>query len=120
MLLHLLKSKLHLATVTAAKLHYHGSVSIPSDLLEAVGLLPYERILISNCANGLRGETYVIPGEPGAGQIQMNGAMARLACEGDRIIIMSFAELTPEEAAEHRPKVAVLDRENRIVEQWEG
>jgi aspartate 1-decarboxylase len=120
MLLHLLKSKLHLATVTAAELHYHGSVSIPADLMEAVGLLPYERILVGNCATGQRGETYVIRGEPGTGQIQMNGAMARLATPGDRIIILAFAEVTPDEAAEHHPRVAVLDRENRIVEQWAG
>jgi aspartate 1-decarboxylase len=120
MLLHLLKSKLHLATVTAAELHYHGSVSIPGDLLDAVGLLPYEKVLIGNCSNGLRGETYVIRGEPGSGQIQMNGAMARLATPGDRIIILSFCEVTPQEAAVHHPKIAVLDRENRIVEQWEG
>lgn len=120
MLLHLLKSKLHLATVTAAELHYHGSVSIPGDLLDAVGLLPYEKVLIGNCANGQRGETYVIRGEPRTGQIQMNGAMARLATPGDRIIILSFCEVTPQEAATHHPKIAVLDRENRIVEQWEG
>jgi len=120
MLLHLLKSKLHLATVTAAELHYHGSVSIPGDLLDAVGLLPYEKVLIGNCSNGQRGETYVIRGEPGSGQIQMNGAMARLATPGDRIIIMAFCEVTPQEAAEHHPRIAVLDRENRIVEQWEG
>jgi len=118
MLLHLLKSKLHLATVTAAELHYHGSLSIPADLLDAVGLLPYERILIANCANGQRGETYVIKGEPGTGEIQMNGAMARLATPGDRIIILAFAELTPAEAADRHPRIAVLDRDNRIVEQW--
>jgi aspartate 1-decarboxylase len=120
MLLHLLKSKLHLATVTAAELHYHGSVSIPADLMEAAGLLPYEKVLIGNCSNGQRGETYVIRGESGTGQIQMNGAMARLATPGDRIIILAFAELTPEEVATHHPRIAVLDRENRIVEQWEG
>ena len=120
MLLHLLKSKLHLATVTGAKLHYQGSVSIPADLLEAVGLLPYEKVLIANCSNGLRGETYVIRGEPGTGQIQMNGAMARLAAVGDRIIILAFAELTPEEATEQIPPIALLDRENRIVNQRDG
>jgi aspartate 1-decarboxylase len=120
MLLHLLKSKLHMATVTAAELHYHGSVSIPADLLEAVGLLPYEKILVGNCSTGQRGETYVIRGEPGTGQIQMNGAMARLATPGDRIIVLAFAQLTVEEAAGHHPRIAALDRENRIVEQWNG
>jgi aspartate 1-decarboxylase len=120
MLLHLLKSKLHLATVTAAELHYHGSVSIPAELMEAAGLLPYEKVLIGNCSNGQRGETYVIRGEAGTGQIQMNGAMARLATPGDRIIVLSFADLTPDEVATHSPRIVVLDRENRIVEQWHG
>ena len=120
MQLQLLKSKLHMATVTAADLHYHGSVGISGDLMEAVGLRPYEKVLIGNCSTGQRGETYVIRKECGTGEIQMNGAMARLASHGDRLIILAFAAMTPEEADEHRPKVAVLDTENRVVEQWEG
>lgn len=120
MLLHLLKSKLHLATVTAAELHYHGSVSIPADLMDAVALLPYEKVLIANLSTGQRGETYAIRTEAGSGRIQVNGAMARLATPGDRIIILAFAEMTPEEAATHHPRIAVLDKQNRIVEQWEG
>lgn len=118
--IHLLKSKLHMATVTRTELNYHGSVSIDPRLMEAVGLLPYEKVLIGNCASGVRGETYAIRGEAGSGEIQMNGAMAHLAKPGDRLIILAFAELTPEEAAGHRPRVAVLDESNRVVESWEG
>ncbi|REJ94901.1 MAG: aspartate 1-decarboxylase [Planctomycetota bacterium] len=120
MQLQLLKSKLHMATVTAADLHYHGSVGISADLMETVGLLPYEKVLIGNCSTGQRGETYVIRKEAGSGEIQMNGAMARLAAAGDRLIILAFAALTPEEAGEHHPRIAVLDERNRVVEQWEG
>jgi len=120
MLLRLLKSKLHLAAVTQTALHYHGSITIDRDLMDAVGLLPYEQVLVANGSNGARGETYVLEGERGSGAMQMNGALARLAHPGDRIIIMSFAYATPEEAKVHRPKVAILDEENRIIEQFEA
>ena len=120
MLLRLLKSKLHMATVTQTELHYHGSVTIDRDIMDAVGLLPYEQVLIANCANGHRGETYVIEGGRGTGAIQMNGALARMAQKGDRIIILSFAFATPEEAPKHRPRVAILDEKNRITEQFDG
>ena len=120
MQIRLLKSKLHMAAVTRADLNYHGSVSIPEDLMEAVGLLPYEQVLIGNCSTGQRGETYVIRGERGSGEVQMNGAMARLCTPGDRLIILAFADMTPEEAATYHPRVAVLDDSNRIVERWDG
>lgn len=116
----LLKSKLHMACVTRTALNYHGSITIDETLLEAVGLLPYEAVLIGNVSTGLRAETYCIKGERGSGEIQMNGAMARLAEPGDRLIILSFAFLEPSEVAGHRPRVAVLDVKNRIQEQWEG
>ncbi len=111
----LLKSKIHRAAVTGASLHYEGSLTISSDLAERVGLLPYERILIGNMRNGERFETYVIYGEPGAGQIQLNGATAHLGQIGDRITIMNFAAFTPEEAAGHKPRVIVLDESNAVV-----
>jgi aspartate 1-decarboxylase len=117
MRLKLLKSKLHLATVTRADLNYHGSLTIDTELMEAVGLHAYEAILVSNVATGLRGETYVLPGVPGSGQIELNGAMARLGAVGDRVIVMAFAEFTPEEIEGHRPRVVALDAKNRIVEQ---
>src|SRR4051812_37845100 len=116
MRLKVLKSKLHLATVTGSDLNYHGSLTIDPELMEAVGLLPYEAILVSNVATGQRGETYVLPGVRGIGQIEMNGAMARLGNVGDRIIVMAFAEMEPDEVEGHRPRVVALDGRNRIVE----
>jgi aspartate 1-decarboxylase len=115
----LLKSKIHRATVTGASLHYEGSMTISSDLAERVGLLPYEKILIGNMANGERFETYVIYGEPGTGQIQLNGATAHLGKIGDRLTIMNFGSFTPEEAAEHHPRVLVLNEKNEVV-RFEG
>jgi aspartate 1-decarboxylase len=112
----ILKSKLHLATVTAAELLYHGSITIPEDLMEATGLLPYEQVLVANCNTGQRGETYVLVGQRGDGQIQMNGAMARLALPGDRVIVMAFADCTPTEAKTLKPQVAILNEHNKIVE----
>ena len=112
----LLKSKLHLATVTGSDLNYHGSLTVDPALLEAVGILPYEAILVSNVATGSRAETYALPGIRGAGQIELNGAMARIGSVGDRVIVMAFAMLEPSEVAGHRPKVVALDSRNRIVE----
>ena len=109
MQLSILKSKLHLATVTRSDLNYHGSLTIDPVLMEAVGLLPYEAILVSNVATGDRRETYVIPGRPGEGQIELNGAMARLGAVGDRVIVMAFAQLAPDELIGHRPRVVALD-----------
>jgi aspartate 1-decarboxylase len=116
MQLKVLKSKLHLATVTGSALHYHGSLTIDPDLMDAVGLLPYEAILVSNVATGLRAETYVLPGARGSGQVELNGAMARIGAVGDRLIVMAFAQLSPEEVAGHRPRVVALDIRNRVVE----
>lgn len=120
MLIELLKAKLHLAAVTKTEISYHGSITVDIDLMRSVGLRPYEKVLVSNTSTGQRGETYVIPGTPGGGEIQLNGAMARLAQPSDRVIIMSFASFTPEEAEQHHPKVAILDENNRIIEQFEG
>ena len=120
MLIRLLKAKLHMAAVTQTELNYHGSVTIDRDLMDAVGLLPYEQVLIANTANGLRGETYVIEGARGSGTIQLNGALARFAEPTDRIIILAFAYASPQEAGDLKPKIAVLDEQNRIIEQWSG
>lgn len=117
MTLKILKSKLHQATVTAGHLTYHGSLTLDPDLMEVVDLLPYESILVSNLATGLRGETYVIPGVRGQRQVELNGAMARLGTTGDRIIIMAFGLFQAHEVAGHRPKVAILNRDNQIIEQ---
>jgi aspartate 1-decarboxylase len=115
MQLTLLKSKIHRATVTGASLHYEGSMTISADLAERVGLLPYERILVTNLRNGERFETYVIHGAAGAGQIQLNGATAHLGKIGDRVTIMNFAGFTPAEAVDHKPRVIVLNEKNEVV-----
>ncbi|MBM3850221.1 MAG: aspartate 1-decarboxylase [Verrucomicrobia bacterium] len=115
MLVHLLKSKLHRATVTAASVDYEGSLTIDEDLMERVGLHPYERILCGNMANGARWETYAIRGPRGSGAIEMNGAVAHLGKIGDRLTIMSFAEVDSSLAPGWSPKVVVLDAANRIV-----
>ena len=114
-----LKSKLHLATVTRADLNYHGSLTIDPILMEAVGIHPYEAILVSNVSTGLRAETYALVGTAGSGQIELNGAMARLGAPGDRVIVMAFAELEPHELPRHQPVVVALDSRNRITERLE-
>ena len=116
MRLKVLKSKLHLATVTRADLNYHGSLTIDPDLMDAVGLFPYEAIIVSNVSTGQRAETYALPGRPGSGQIELNGAMARIGAVGDKVIVMAFAELTPEELDGHVPRVIALGEKNLSFE----
>jgi aspartate 1-decarboxylase len=111
----LLKSKLHQARVTDANKEYEGSIGISRELCEAVGFLPWERVLVANIETGARLETYIIVIET-PGKIVLNGAAAHLFIPGERCIIMSFAEMTPEEAATHSPRVAVLDGRNQIGE----
>jgi aspartate 1-decarboxylase len=90
-------------------------MTISADLAEMIGLLPYEKILVGNMGNGERFETYVIYGERGTGQVQLNGATAHLGKIGDRVTIMNFASFTAEEAAHHKPSVVVLNEKNEIV-----
>lgn len=111
----LLKSKLHKATVTSGSIDYEGSLTIARDLAEHVGFMEYERILVGNMANGNRFETYVIYGASGSGVIELNGATAWLGQTGDRLTIMSYGQYTSEEAASHKPRVALLDEKNQIV-----
>ncbi|PWT80493.1 MAG: aspartate 1-decarboxylase [Acidobacteria bacterium] len=115
----LLKSKIHRAAVTGASLDYEGSLTVSADLAELVGLVPYEKILVSNLNNGERFETYAIYGEARRGIIELNGATAHLGKIGDRLTIMSFARYKSEEAAGHSPRIAVLNDENKIV-RYEG
>jgi len=115
MQVHLLKSKIHRAQVTAASLDYEGSLTIAEDLMEKAGLLPYERILCSNLANGQRFETYAIKGERGSGTIELNGAVAHLGRIGDRLTIMAFTEVESAKAKTWKPRVIVLGKKNRIV-----
>src|SRR6266498_5749450 len=111
----LLKSKIHRATITDGNLKYEGSLTIAAELMEKCGLIPYERILCSNMANGNRFETYAIPGDPGSGQIVVNGAAAFQGKRGDALTIMSFAQVDERLAAEWKPRVIVLGKDNRIV-----
>ena len=111
----ILKSKIHRAAVSGASLHYEGSMTISEDLAEKVGLLPYEKILVGNMANGERFETYVIYGQRGAGLIELNGATAHLGKAGDRVTIMNFGQYTPEEAATHKPRIVRLNEQNEIL-----
>ncbi|MBU6400663.1 MAG: aspartate 1-decarboxylase [Verrucomicrobia bacterium] len=113
--IHLLKSKLHRAQVTAACLDYEGSLTIAEDLMEQAGLRPYERILCSNLANGQRFETYAILGPRGSGAIELNGAAAYRGKVGDRLTIMSFALVETTAAAEWKPRILVLGPSNTIV-----
>ncbi len=115
MQIHLLKSKIHRAQVTAANVNYEGSLTIARDLMDKAGLRPYERILCGNMANGARFETYAIPGEAGSGAIVLNGAVAHLGKAGDRITIMSYAVVADREAENWQPRVVVLDAANRVV-----
>jgi aspartate 1-decarboxylase len=112
---HLLKSKIHRAEVTAASLDYEGSLTIAVDLMETVGLLPYERVLCSNLANGERFETYAIPGKRGSGECVLNGATAHLGKAGDRITIMTYTFVEEALAKKWEPRVIVLGGRNAIV-----
>jgi aspartate 1-decarboxylase len=112
----LFKSKIHRATVTDADLEYEGSVTIDEHLLRAADILPYEHVHIWNVTNGARLETYALPGAEGSGVICINGAAARLAQPGDRVIIATFAEVEEAEAKGWKPKVVRVDERNRIID----
>ncbi len=120
MLLTLCKSKLHRATVTQAALHYEGSITIDGHLMEAANLLPFERVQVVDIANGARFDTYAIGGKAGSGTICVNGAAARLVQAGDPVIIISYAQMTPEEAQRHRPTIVLLNPDNTIRDTLRG
>ena len=109
-----LKSKIHRATITQADLNYEGSISIDPELCHAARLRPFERVEIYDITNGARFSTYVIAGKPG--QICVNGAAARLVQPSDLIIICSYCEVNESEVNEHKPKVVMVDKENKITE----
>ncbi len=112
--------KIHRATVTQADLHYVGSITIDEDLLEAAGILPFEKVEVYDITNGNRLATYALPGERGSGVIGMNGAAARLVQPGDLVIIVAYGLFDEEEARRHRPRVVLVDEENRITEVRQG
>lgn len=113
MQLTMLKSKIHRAVVTEANLNYVGSITIDSALLEASGIIEYEKVQVVNVTNGSRIETYVIKGEKNSGVVCLNGAAARCAAEGDIVIIMAYAVMDENEAKAHQPKVVLVDSNNR-------
>ena len=111
----LLKAKIHRAVVTQADLNYVGSVTIDTRLLEESGIMEYEKVQIVDINNGNRFETYTIAGEEGSGIICLNGAAAKCVNLGDKVIIMAYADMTPEEAKQHKPTVLFVNEENEIV-----
>lgn len=112
----LMKAKIHRATVTESNLNYVGSITIDEDILDAVDMIPNEKVQIVNNNNGARFETYIIPGKRGSGVMCLNGAAARLVQEGDTIIVISYAMYDENEAKHHVPKVAIMDKDNNVLE----
>lgn len=117
MYLTMLKSKIHRATVTHADLHYVGSLTVDRALMDAAGLLPGEQVCIVDITNGARLETYVIEGVRDSGVIGINGAAARLIQTGDLVIILTYAQMSPAEAAAYLPRVVHVDSRNRVTGQ---
>ena len=115
MQLTMLKGKIHRAVVKQAELNYVGSITIDESLMEAAGIIEYEKVQIADVDNGARFETYVIAGETGSGIICLNGAAARMVSTGDKVIIMSYAQMQPQEVKENPPKVVFVDENNQIT-----
>ena len=113
---HFCKCKIHRATVTEADINYVGSITISPELIEAAALYPYEKVQVVDIDNGARLETYVIPGRPGAGDIGINGAAARLIHKGDKVIIISYCMIDEQEMKNFKPKVVFVDEKNRVTE----
>ena len=114
MTVEMLKGKIHRATVVQAELDYVGSITVDEELLEAAGIMEYQKVQIVEVNNGSRFETYTICGKRGSGMICLNGAAARCVSTGDKVIIMCYANYDAEEAREHKPKVVFVDDENKI------
>ena len=115
MLISLLKSKIHRATVTDAVVDYIGSITIDKELLAQAGMLVFEKVLVVSLDTGERLETYIIEGESGSGEICLNGAAAKIMNKGEKIIIMSFCQLTEKQAKKFKPKIIHVDENNNIV-----
>ena len=108
------KSKIHRATLTGADLHYEGSLTLDRDLMDAADILPYEKVSVVNINTGSRLETYVIEGRAGSGEVQLNGAAARLGAPGDRVIVISYAEYDESELEDFEPTIVFVDERNRM------
>lgn len=109
------KSKLHPLTITQADLYYEGSITVDSELLDTAGILAYEKVQVVNINNGNRLETYTIPAEAGSRQVCMNGPAARQCAVGDQVIVIAYAQMSPEEARSHTPHIVLMDKENNPV-----
>jgi aspartate 1-decarboxylase len=118
MLLNLLKAKIHRAVVTEANLNYEGSITIDKNILEASGIYAHEQVHVVDIENGQRFITYVIEGTPGSGAMCINGAAARLVSPGDRIIVITYCQVTAEEAKSHRPRVVLMDEKNTVKDAY--
>ena len=115
----LFKGKLHRLTVTEAALHYEGSITLDRELMEAATILPYERVQVVNVNNGSRLETYTIPAAAGTRTVCLNGPAARLCAPGDLVVVMAYADMTPEEAEAYRPRVVLVDGDNNPTETFD-
>jgi len=118
MLLNLLKAKIHRAIVTEANLNYEGSITIDKNILEASGIYAHEQVHVVDVDNGERFITYVIEGTPGSGAMCVNGAAARLVSPGDRIIVITYCQVTGEEAKSHRPRVVLMGDKNTVKDAY--
>jgi aspartate 1-decarboxylase len=116
----MLKSKIHRATVTDGNIDYEGSITIDKKLMEEADILPYEQVQVLNINNGSRFSTYAIEGEEGSGDICLNGAAARLAVKGDLVIILTYTEMSDEEASHHRPRILQVDKNNAVVKKLDN
>jgi aspartate 1-decarboxylase len=108
------KSKIHRATVTMAELYYEGSITVDKQLLNEADILPFEKVQVVNVNNGSRLETYALEGEAGSGIICLNGPAARLGTVGDEVIIITYSQMSEEEAKKHKPRIVLVDKQNKI------
>jgi aspartate 1-decarboxylase len=108
------KSKIHRATVTMAELYYEGSITVDMDLLDEADIIPFEKVQVVNVNNGSRLETYALEGERGSGIVCLNGPAARLGTVGDEVIIITYSQMSEEEAQKHKPKIVLVDKQNKI------
>jgi len=113
--LELLKSKIHRAHITGKNLHYEGSLTLDPELMEAAGLVAYEKVQVVNVNNGSRLETYVIPGQRGSGEVALNGAAARWGEVGDLVIILAYAQVEEHELSQFQPKIVLVDEQNHVA-----
>lgn len=120
MFVNMFKGKIHRATVTEADLNYVGSITIDGDLLKAAGILPGEKVQVANINNGARFDTYTLEGPAGSGMICINGAAARLAQPGDKVIVIAYCWLDAQEARRYTPNVIIVDDHNRVVQTHDG